>query len=252
MSLADEKRERLRSRWHKPGRTRRHLRGRGAGLGRAVSIVLLLFLLAVRIWDPDPVEALRLRVFDAFQVLKPRKALPERPVMIVDLDEDSMQEFGQWPWPRTRVAELITALTGMGAAVIGLDVVFAEPDRLSPDLVAASLPNLTDSTRAELRSHPSNDEVLAGAIRNSRVVLGQTATSQPVPWKGQEAPPQTGIAVIGVDPDPSQALMSFPGLLRNVAVLERAAAGRGVFTISPERDGIVRRVPMIISAGGAT
>ena len=52
--------------------------------------------------------------------------------------------------------------------------------------------------------------------------------------------------------DPQRFMFQFPGLLRNTKVLEHAAAGRGLFTIKPERDGIVRRVPMIMLAQGQT
>ena len=89
----------------------------------------------VRIWDPLPVEALRLRVFDLYQLIAPREATP-RPVAIVDIDEDSLKSLGQWPWPRTIVADLVTRVTQMGAVAIGFDVVFPEPDRISPALAA--------------------------------------------------------------------------------------------------------------------
>ena len=71
--------------------------------------------------------------FDIFQVIQPRQAT-ERPVVIVDIDEKSLRALGQWPWPRTRIAEMITRLTNLGALVIAFDVVFAEPDRLSRNL----------------------------------------------------------------------------------------------------------------------
>jgi adenylate cyclase len=219
------------------------------GFGRALSLGLLVILIAVRIWDPAPVEALRLRTFDAFQVLKPRAPHPAKPVMIVDIDEASLRELGQWPWARTIVADMVKRLTEAGAVVIAFDIVFAEPDRLSPSLLAGALSQLDETTRATLKSLPSNDEVLAAAFRASRVILGQTAMSAPVPWPDAEPPPQTGIARRG--PDASAFLPTYPGLLRNVPVLENAALGRGLFTIEPEQDGIVRRVPMIVRADGS-
>ncbi len=204
-------------------------------------------MVALRIWDPPPVEALRLRTFDAFQVLRPRAALPQRPVMIVDIDEASLDALGQWPWPRTRVADLVTRLTAEGAVVIAFDIVFAEPDRLSPGLLADALPQIAPATRDALRALPSNDDVLAAAMRASRVVLGQTALATPSPRTGPELP-QTGFGVRG--PDKSEFIGTFPGLLRNVPALEKAATGRGLFTILPEDDGIVRRVPLVLRADG--
>ena len=94
---------------------------------------------------------------------------------------------------------------------------------------------------------PSNDQVLADAIKQSRVVLGETGMPVVVP-QPDDQPPSGGLATLGGDPKPF--LFSFPGLLRNIPVLEKAAAGRGLFTIRAERDGIVRRVPMVMQAQG--
>ncbi len=218
------------------------------GAGRALALALLVVLVAVRIWDPAPVESLRLRVFDFFQAVQPRPLAAERPVVIVDIDEASLREYGQWPWPRTLVARLVEGIAAAGADVIGFDVVFAEPDRLSPATVATSLPGLDEPTRDVLRKLPDNDRLLAAAIAGSRVVLGQTAVGAGEAAGDIDLARQTGIAVLG--PDPGRFLPRFPGILPNVPVLNEAAAGRGLFTITPERDGIVRRVPMVVSAGG--
>ncbi|WP_430912851.1 CHASE2 domain-containing protein [Methylobacterium sp. sgz302541] len=223
-----------------PGRGWRRPR---IGLDRWLALALLAALVPVRLWDPAPVETLRLRTFDAFQSLHPRPTTL-RPVTIVDIDEDSIRAFGQWPWARTRVADLVRRLTEAGAAAIAFDAVFPEPDRLSPGLVAASLPDLDPATREALGKLPSNDAAFAQAVAASRVVLGQTALEQAT--DNESALPQTGFATLG--PDPSAFLSRFPGLLRNVPELERAAAGRGLFTIVPERDGIVRRVPLVMMA----
>ena len=206
----------------------------------------MIALAGLRIADPPPLEELRVRVFDLFQVLHPRVAA-ERPVVIVDIDEKSLKTIGQWPWPRTRIADLITRLTQMGALVIAFDIVFAEPDRMSPSIAAESFRNLDDATREKLRSLPSNDSVLADALRHSRVVLGESGLPFASAQTNAKLPPM-GIATLGNDPRPY--LLNYPGLLRNVPILEQAAAGRGLFTIRVERDGIVRRVPMVMLAQG--
>ena len=105
------------------------------GTGRIIAILLLVDCLIVRMWDPTPLEALRHKVFDIDQVALPRVAQMDA-VAIVDLDEASLKAYGQWPRPRTLVAELVTRLNGAGAAVIGFDVLFPEPDRTSPAAVA--------------------------------------------------------------------------------------------------------------------
>src|SRR6202451_2271405 len=97
---------------------------RQIGLARAVCTVLLFALVPLRALDPQPLQELRLRTFDLFQVLHPRQQTI-RPVAIVDIDEASLKEIGQWPWPRTAVAALIPRLTEQGALVIGSDTLFA-------------------------------------------------------------------------------------------------------------------------------
>jgi adenylate cyclase len=220
--------------------------GRRFGLARGLALMLLVALAALRIADPLPIQELRVRVFDLFQVLAPRQA-SERPVVIVDIDEKSLKAFGQWPWPRTRVADLITRLTELGSLVIAFDIVFAEPDRLSPGIAADAFRDLDDDTRTKLRALPSNDSVLADALRKSRVVLGESGLPFPV-TQPETAQPPIGLATLGGDPRPY--LLNFPGLLRNVPVLEQAASGRGLFTIRAEADGIVRRVPIVMQAQG--
>jgi len=217
------------------------------GYARLVCLVLLIGIAAVRHWDPPPVQELRLRTFDLFQVLDPRKKTI-RPVTIVDIDEKSLADpkLGQWPWPRTRIADIINNLTRLGAVVIAFDVVFAEPDRLNPDIAADTFGNLDEELRSRLRALPSNDKIFADAIRNSRVVLGEFG-GQNVHADLNLTLPVTGLAMRG---DPQPFMFRLPGLLRNVPVLEEAAAGRGLFTILPEPDGIVRRVPMMMMAQG--
>jgi adenylate cyclase len=219
---------------------------RGFGLARGLALMLLIALAALRITDPIPIQELRVRVFDLFQVMHPREAT-QRPVVIVDIDEKSLKSIGQWPWPRTRVADLIARLTQMGALVVGFDIVFAEPDRMSPNVAADAFRDLDEATRAKLRALPSNDTVLADALRQSRVVLGESGLPFAVAQPAGMQPP-VGLATMGGDP--RQYLLNFPGLLRNVPTLEQAASGRGLFTIRAERDGIVRRVPIVMQAQG--
>src|SRR5450631_3231383 len=144
--------------------------GRKFGYARLLCLALLVGLAALRIADPAPIEELRVRTFDAFQRIDPR-VKTARPVTIIDIDEKSLAKFGQWPWPRTRIADLITNLTKLGAVVIAFDVIFSEPDRLNPDVAADTFRDLDEVTRDKLRALPSNDQVFADTMRRSRVVL---------------------------------------------------------------------------------
>lgn len=226
---------------------RRPLRlARRFGYARILCLGLLAAFVGLRAFDPIPLEELRLRVFDLYQIIKPRQA-SERPVVIVDLDEASLARFGQWPWPRTRVADLVTRLTQAGAAVIAFDIVFAEPDRLSPSRAVDGFRDLDESMRSKLKSLPDNDQVLAEVLRRSPGVLGESGLPYLTPVPAVDPPP-LGLATLGGDPSPY--LLNFPGRLRNIPVLEQAAPGRGLFTIRTERDGIVRRVPLVMIAQG--
>ena len=223
-------------------------RAQQVGLARAVCILLLFALVPLRLADPRPLQELRVRTFDFFQVLRPR---PQeiRPVVIVDIDEASLKAIGQWPWPRTTIADLITQITQLGAVAIGFDIIFPEPDRMSPAIAERSFRGIDAETRAKLDHLPSNDDALAEAIKHSRVVVGQAGAATPEVKTAADAALQTGFAVRG--PDPRPYLVTFAGLLRNVPAIEQAAAGRGLFSIDPESDGIIRRVPVIMTAQGS-
>ncbi|MDQ4137102.1 MAG: adenylate/guanylate cyclase domain-containing protein, partial [Pseudomonadota bacterium] len=143
---------------------------------------------------------------------------------------------------------LVTRLTQLGGVAIAFDMVFAEPDRASPDVAAETFRGLDDETRDRLRKLPSSDQVLAQAIARSRVIAGQSGFRLVSQDPNATSKVQTGFATLGGDPKPY--LVTFPALLRNVAPIEEAAAGRGLFSIKPERDGVVRRVPVVMSADG--
>src|SRR5262252_3852150 len=112
------------------------------GPGRAAALVLIAGALALRIIDPGFVTELRVRGFDLVERLWPRAADPAR-VAIVDIDEKSLAQYGPWPWPRHLVAELVRRIAGGHPRVVGIDILFAEPDRLSPSEIARDLPGLT-------------------------------------------------------------------------------------------------------------
>ncbi|SHK35455.1 adenylate cyclase [Bradyrhizobium lablabi] len=219
------------------------------GYARLVCLALLIGIAVLRVADFAPIEEIRVRTFDTFQRIDPRKKLATSPVAIIDIDEPSLAKLGQWPWSRTTIADLVADLTRLGAVVIAFDVIFAEPDRLNPDVAADTFRNLDEETRARLRALPSNDQVFADTMRHSRVVLGESGLAE-ARSELDKTLPVTGLAMLG--DDPQRFMFRFPGLLRNTAVLEQAAAGRGLLTINPERDGIVRRVPMILLAQGVT
>ncbi len=216
------------------------------GRGRLVGLLLLIDLLLIRWWNPDPLVTMRFSFFDMFQQWLPRVE-STFPVVIVDVDEASLAELGQWPWPRTVLASMVNRLRRDGAAAIGFDVVFAEPDRnLSIDTARLlSLPP-ADLRRA-LADLRTNDAVFADSLGAGRIVLGQIALSSAERPPAPPRDPQTTAGLLNGDPRPY--LNPFGSLLENLPELAAAAAGRGNFGLVNEVDGIVRRVPLVVRVG---
>ena len=145
------------------------------GLVYIVPLAVLLLALGARVAVPGALDRLMLISFDLYQRFAPRPASDDGPVRIVDIDNDSLKELGQWPWPRTREAELIDKLRAAGAAVVAFDVVFSEPDRMSPRLLLSELQHqgqINPDTEQLLSSLPDPDAELATAIKSMPTVLG--------------------------------------------------------------------------------
>ena len=134
-------------------------------LHRLVPLALLVLALGLKLEEPPQVAELRLTVFDTYQRLWPREYQPA-PVRVIDIDEKSLSEVGQWPWSRRTIAELVVELFRNGVAVVGLDLIFSEPDRTSPAAMAEQLAGEIDSPElaAELRALPDHDAVFAEVI----------------------------------------------------------------------------------------
>src|SRR5690606_4282660 len=109
--------------------------GRRGWLAFFFGLAVIAGLTLLRAADPYALQVARETSFDVFQQLRPREAPPDLPVRIVDIDEASLAELGQWPWPRFTMATLASRLTELGAAAIAFDLLFSEPDRLSPSAV---------------------------------------------------------------------------------------------------------------------
>ena len=163
------------------------------GLGRVVGLAFLVGFVAVRVWDPAPLEIARNKVFDVYQVISPRVPKPV-PVVIVDIDEESLAALGQWPWPRTQLAEMVARITKLGGSVVAFDIIFAEADRLSPSRVAETIENIDKATRERLKALPSNDRVLAEEFKASRVVVGQSGYNKKLARSEKVALPASSTA----------------------------------------------------------
>ncbi|MFK7836306.1 MAG: CHASE2 domain-containing protein [Sulfitobacter sp.] len=212
---------------------------------RTVALGLLTLLLLVRIWDHDFVQTFRFQAFDLYQQIKPRER-GQFPITIIDVNDKSLAEVGQWPWPRTTIAELVEKTTQAGAVAMAFDIIFADPDRLSPENIAADNDSLPQDIRNALSALPSSDTVLADAIARARVIVGETSVRNESGNKNLKTDgPKVEYAFLG--PDPTPFMMQFPDLVQNMPVLDAVASGRGIFTVRPDTDGVFRRVPLVMT-----
>jgi adenylate cyclase len=182
---------------------------------------VLLACLAVLAADPAPLLGLRNLCFDAYQRALPRER-KSAPVTIVEIDERALDARGQWPWPRALTAELVRAIGSYEPAAIGIDILFAEPDRSEPDA----------------------DAKLAAAIAGEKVVLGMAGLEQRdrrYPFPPQSAPWR--LASMRELP-----VRSYDGHLQSRPEIQRAAAGRALLSVDAP-DQVVRRVPMVARVG---
>lgn len=217
--------------------------------------ITLMLVQAVGILQFDPLERLETWSYD----LRLRVAAqpdPDPRVVIVDLDERSLQEIGRWPWPRHRVAELVTELLDrQQAALVAFDVVFAEADESSGLPVLESLAAGRLSTQVEfrtaldeMRDALDRDAILARTIRGRSVLLGYYFNS------GQGAIRSGGLpAPVFLAEDFAGRSIDFvraDGYGSNIPILQESASGAGHFTPLFDRDGLSRRVPLLIELDG--
>jgi adenylate cyclase len=206
----------------------------------AFSLLVVSGLTFVRWADPAPLRELRDSAFDQYQRLVPREYVPV-PVRIIDVDEASLRELGQWPWPRDLLAELLGRLGELGAAVVVFDILFSEPDRLSPRTVLQNVPGIDSGVVA---SFPDNDDIFAQQIAAYPTVLGLAGVpdGRPLP------PPKASFAYIGESP--MGAIPPISGAVVPLQPLGEAAQGIGDTRMSSlQENAIVRIMPMFQSDG---
>ena len=182
-------------------------------------VATILLLTVIKVVDPTPLQSLRLQTFDALQNLDEVKQSNE--VVIINIGEKSLQQWGQWPWPRQNFAQLIHDIRQKNGGMIGLTVMFPEADRFG------------------------GDEVLASWIKGNGVILSQTPSTRGVRSSG----PHIGTGTIG--PLPAQDfLLSWPNLVTNIPTLEQHAEGIGVLASAPQPDLVTRTYPLAIGVEG--
>jgi adenylate cyclase len=180
------------------------------------ALLTLVLVLGIRVADPTFVESVRLRYFDT---LITAKEPTFNNIVTVNIDEPTLDKYGQWPLPRAEYAKIIKDLYDRGAGLIVLNVLMAEPDRTG------------------------GDAVLGSALKNYPIVLGSVPSN-----KTKNTPRVPGSAVLG--PEWLEQIVQYPGLIANVPQLENSAAGVGIVSTLPEVDGVNRRMPLIVTVDG--
>jgi signal transduction histidine kinase len=190
--------------------------------------------------EPTLLRAIRGGAFDAYQRLAPRVRL-SAPVLIVEIDDPSLAEYGQWPWPRIVLGRLIEAIAVGRPAAIGVDILMPEADRLSPNRLAAAVAGVDVDLATRLARLPGNDAVLGAIVARRRVVLGMAGIDAGENG-GADMKRRTTTRVVGADPLPHVRV--FQAALRDFDEIDAGAAGWGL--VNTEREtGLVRRLPVV-------
>ncbi len=200
--------------------------GRRGWLALLFGLAVILCLTLFRAADPYALVVAREATFDTFQQWRPREAPADLPIRIIDIDEASLAELGQWPWPRSTMATMARRLTEMGAAAIAFDLLFSEPDRLSPAAVTGA--------------GADYDADFAQALAAGPNVLS-VAQSRRAP--DTSLAPKSGLAMTGTDPLAS--LPELGGAAQPLPILAEAAPGLGVASLDQDGAGVARRLPML-------
>ncbi|HEX3863246.1 MAG TPA: CHASE2 domain-containing protein [Stellaceae bacterium] len=218
--------------------------GRVPGLLGALTALLLALIFSAA--DPFPLQELRLRGFDMAQRLWPGAANAPL-VQVVAIDEESLRRLGQWPWPRSLIADLVHRIATGKPSVLGVDIMFPEPDRFSPPLLGRTLPNLPASVTETLSQFPSSDDQLARAFAQIPTVLGVGPSDEPV---NVATRPHRVTLIRQRGGDPREFLTAYASVIRSLPEIAQAAIGEGALSDEPDEDGLIRTVPLLTVAQG--
>ncbi len=177
-------------------------------------------------------------VYDAWQRLSPRD-LSNTDVRIVWIDDQSVSQIHPWPWPRRTLANLVYAIADGGPKVIGLDVILPEPDRYSAAAFAEVTPNLPPALAEQLAAQPDTDQLLGQTIGTAPVVLGRVAIDAD---RASDAPEPANVRAFA-EPLP-KGVLSWEAVITNIAAIDDVGLGHGLLNGDPDRDGVVRKVPL--------
>jgi adenylate cyclase len=215
-------------------------------------ILLTLLVGAISLWPPPLVLFLEGKIYDSFLRSAPHRPLSGS-VTVVDIDESTLERLGQWPWPRYRVALLLEKIREAGATAVGLDMIFAEPDRTSLSSLSGEI--LRDlGAKIDLAGLPPealhSDQTLAETLAGGPFVLGYQFDFDASRGESCVLHPLRAAVRSEGRTDGAGSFFDAPGVVCNLPVLARAANSSGFFNVTPDPDGVLRRVPMVIRHRG--
>ena len=213
-------------------------------------------LIGLTILKPDFFRFLEFKIYDTYLRSMSSTALNGQSghsAVIVDIDDQTLARFGQWPWPRYRVALLLEKIKSSGASTIAIDMFFPEPDRTSLTVVQKEMEKEFGLNIALEQTPPAlmdNDQILADVLSTGPFILANNFTfSDTIPPLQCDFPPPPNTAVWG-DPgstDETPDLFNAKGIICSIEKLTHAAAGTGFINVTPDFDGVLRRAPLLIS-----
>lgn len=210
---------------------------------RIFALVLILSMVVLTVIDTTGIKArISNLVFETYMRVEPRP--PSGQLVFVDIDDVSLSKVGQWPWPRTKLAQIVTNINKSGAEVIVFDGVLAEPDRTSPENIAELLAD-DHPAKQSLQASAKNDEILADAIREAgNFVAGFTyGSNETLPILRQIAAKKDIRQYFYHSPETRD--IYFNTTAQFLPALQKAAAGNGSFMASLEDDAIIRKTSLV-------
>ncbi|HEX3860072.1 MAG TPA: adenylate/guanylate cyclase domain-containing protein [Stellaceae bacterium] len=220
------------------------------GLVYWVPLALLAAAASAHLSLPLLFDRLSLFAFDIYERQSPRATPDDPPAIIVDIDERSLQQIGQWPWPRTVIAELIQKLSAAGAAVVAFDILFTEPDRMSPQMLVKQLTQggvSETEAKSILAPLPDPDQQLAEQMAKSPVVVGFSLVGK---GGGSTIDFKAGFNAVGArNENPWRFVNAFPEVVAVLPELQKAASGNGFVNEPSDWDNVVRHVPLVLRLG---
>ena len=209
------------------------------------SIWIVLITIAVgvglRVFDVDPLKILRLKTFDYYQKIQPRDVTSNH-FIIVEVTEQDLKRFGQWPWSRSLIAEIHSKLIVQNVNTIQYNILFSEPDRLNPKSFTDNY-KIDAEIKNELMKLPSNDQYLSQffSVEGSKAVLMYSIKYSPTDGRVKKP----NMMFKGSDPTPW--LYNFLGIVTNLPQFLDSAKGVGANIMIPSIDGTVRSQPLLIN-----